>query len=160
MRFEYNKSVLLSMLKDFCTAQRCSAYIAPIEYKETKAIQTFKPSSINPVPYTDWAESDWIQLLTLKRNAYQYEHEVRIILVFEEEPKDNKEGFKLYYECENVDLINRIQLSPGINDWESKETKLVLEKLFGFTPRPDTKGRMQPTITQSRLYKTVNTRKY
>ncbi len=160
LRFDFNKSVLQSVLHDFCVAKQCRAYIEPIRYDAARKIKIYNPHSINSAPYKTWSESDWIQLLTLKRNAYKYENEVRIILVFDETPNNTEKGIMLPYECAHTHIINQIQLHPAINRAEEKVTRLLLEKLFSFVPMHDKSGRLQPTITQSRLYQAIKPKSY
>ena len=158
LRFDYDTDCLAAVLITYCAAHHCRAYIKQVQYRTTKEINSINPRTVCPSPYTAWREADWVKLLTFKRNAYLYENEIRIILVFDEEQPESQCGIKLDYACANTDLIHTIQLSPML-----KDTNLItniLEMRFGFTPKIDSVGRKQPRVTCSRLYSPIKLKNY
>lgn len=72
------------------------------------------------------------RLFLLKRIAFKYEDEIRIIIVKNNPTKEK--GIKFQYNCENTDLIHQIVLDPNLGDSTSAMLKKVFAEEYGFTP--------------------------
>lgn len=72
------------------------------------------------------------RLFLLKRIAFKYEDEIRIIVVKRNPTKES--GIKMCYECENTDLIHQIVLDPNLEENTSNMLKKVFVDEYGFTP--------------------------
>ena len=126
-------------------------YIGKVEYMKTSDIKKQPISSIpfgNPIPKEN--TPGWnARLLLLKRNAYKYEDEIRIILV--KKNKTKEQGIYLEYQCENTDLIETIVLDPALADNTTVLLKEVFENKYGFMPKQNKKG-SQRRVLKSQLY--------
>ena len=89
------------------------------------------------------------RLFLLKRIAFKYEDEIRIIMVKKTATKES--GIKINYDCNNTDLIHQIVLDPNIGENTSAMLKKVFVGEYGFTPF---KGKIKDTsrVLQSQLY--------
>lgn len=111
-------------------------FIGKAEYLKTEDIKKelrsipFNP----PIPKDANLNSNDIvaRLFLLKRIAYAYEDEIRIIVVKPNATKEN--GIVMKYNCENTDLIQRIVLDPNIGDYTYSMLKELFAEKYGFTP--------------------------
>ena len=128
-------------------------YIGRVEYQPTKIIT----NSIhkNPVfkrkPFSLSDQRSLVKLLLLKRNAFMYEDEIRIIIVKGDKYDGN--GMKFLYRCAPTDLIQRIILSPMLNKTYSNMLESFLSFHYGFSPINDRLGKTYKRVVQSKLYK-------
>lgn len=89
------------------------------------------------------------RLFLLKRVAFKYEDEIRIIIV---KPSSTKEtGIKIKYDCDNTDLVYQVVLDPTLGENTSAMLKKVFAGEYGFSPIA---GATQSTarVLQSQLY--------
>ena len=125
-------------------------YIGKVEYMKTADIKKEPIRSIpfgEPIPKVNTQE--WkARLLLLKRIAYKYENEIRIMLVKKNRTKE--QGINLKYQCENTDLIEKIVLDPSISDNTTALLKKVFEEEYNFKPNKS-KGH-QRRVLKSQLY--------
>ena len=89
------------------------------------------------------------RLFLLKRVAFKYEDEIRIIIVKKNQTKET--GIKVNYACKNTDLIHQIVLDPNLGKSTTAMLKRVFVKEYGFSPFI---GKVQNTnrVYQSQLY--------
>lgn len=153
--FKIRREVLLDALDQYAVKNNVKIFIGKVEYQKTKDIKRpigknefflDKMKSINSL------RNDMLKarLLLLKRIAFAYENEVRIIIVKEKISKDD--GFTLHYNCDNTDLIDTISLDPNIGENEVVLLKEYLASQYGFKPIKTLKGQ-RPRIVRSELYK-------
>lgn len=71
-----------------------------------------------------------IKLLLLKRIAFTYEDEIRIIIVKKNKTKEN--GIKLPYTIQPSDLIERITIDPNVGKNVEVMLKDLFKKQYGF----------------------------
>lgn len=126
-------------------------FIGKVEYKKTADI-TKRLSKIpfNP-PVGESINSDTFaaRLFLLKRIAYSYENEIRIILVKKDVVKGK--GIGIHYSCENFDIIRQIVLDPNIGDYTYKMLYNLFADKYGFSPLA--KGcKEQKRVLRSQLY--------
>lgn len=127
-------------------------YIGKVEYMKTSDIKKNPISSIplgKSIPKVNSPEWN-ARLLLLKRIAYKYEDEIRIILV--KKNKTKEQGINLEYQCENTDLIETIVLDPSLSDNTTALLKDVFENTYNFKPRPNKNNRLQRRVLKSQLY--------
>lgn len=89
------------------------------------------------------------RLFLLKRIAYKYEDEIRIIIVKKNATKEN--GIAINYECENNELFHRIVLDPNIGDYTAEMLKSLFVSEYGFSPL-NRNGKLFNRVLRSQLY--------
>lgn len=89
------------------------------------------------------------RLFLLKRIAFKYEDEIRIILVKNSPTKEK--GIKIQYNCNHTDLIHQIVLDPNLGGNTSAMLKTVFAKEYGFSSFVG-KSHNTPRVLQSQLY--------
>lgn len=140
------------LYEELCLRQnQYEIYIGKVEYMKTSDI---KKQSISSIPFeTPIAKvnsSGWnARLLLLKRIAYKYEDEIRIILV--KKNRTQEQGINLEYQCKNTDLIQSIVLDPSLADNTTELLKDVFENKYEFKPKQVNK-RLQRRVLKSQLY--------
>ncbi len=124
-------------------------YIGKAEYMQTLYIK--KPLTKipfkEPVPKLDTPEF-YARLLLLKRSAFRYEDEIRI-MILKKKPTAEK-GIILKYESPNTDLIRSITLDPSLEDYTVKMFRDIFVNKYHFA----SEGKIQ-RVQQSSLYKTL-----
>ena len=89
------------------------------------------------------------RLFLLKRIAFKYEDEIRIIIVKKNVTKED--GIKVYYECKNTELIHQIVIDPNLGENTYRLLKNVFIEEYGFAPFSG-KVKETPRVLQSQLY--------
>lgn len=158
VEFRVNRKELLKVLKSY--ADQYDIYIGKVEYMLTSQIK----GALNAIPFSkpipgkktkEW----WARLLLLKRNAYKYEDEIRIIIV--KRDKTLEKGIQLQYNCPDTSLIESIVLDPTIGVHTENLLKDIFANKYAFTPIINSLGKKQPRVLKSQLYakRTVKTLK-
>lgn len=146
---KFRRSNLLDLLEK--VSHQYNVYIGQVEYMKTSSIN--KP--ISQIPFTPTIFPDFndpkfnARLLLLKRNAYKYEDEIRIIIV-----KNNptqEQGIYISYDCQNTDLIDSLTLDPSIGPHTINLLKDVFERQYHFMPVNTSKG-TRYRVQRSNLY--------
>lgn len=156
IEFRIVKHKLLNELQRY--ADEYDIYIGKMEYLKTHEIkrQISKIPFEEPVP--DIKSPEWYaRLLLLKRVAYKYEDEIRVIIVAKKEIMEL--GINLKYECKNTDLIRSILLDPSISENTTKLLKDVFKEKYEFNSTFNTKDKEQPRVMKSQLYAEQNPQK-
>ena len=152
IEFRVNKRRLYDELQK--VQNQYDIYIGKVEYMKTSDIKKEPISSIpfrKPIPKVN--SSEWkARLLLLKRIAYKYEDEIRIILVKRKKTKEH--GINLEYQCKNTDLIETIVLDPSLDDNTTALLKEVFENKYDFKPKLNKNNRLQRRVLKSQLYAT------
>lgn len=127
-------------------------FIGKVEYMKTADI---KKTELKDIPFVPPLKVSLnspefaARLFLLKRIAFQYEDEVRIILLKKNKTQDT--GIEMEYTCGNTDLIRSIVLDPRLGD----NTAEVLDKCFtedyGFKPYISGKTTVK-RVLRSQLY--------
>ena len=123
IEFKFIRDCLLAILESYDQDNQCDIYIGKIEYLPTKDIQSSKFLQ----NYTQGlqSEEDRAKLLFVKRLAYKYEEEIRIIIVRKEKTKS--QGCYVTYDVStSTNLIDTITLDPRIG----KNVETMLKSLF------------------------------
>ena len=122
IEFKFIRERLLDTLESYDRENQCDIYIGKIDYLATKQIQ----NSQFLHGYTNGLrkEEDWAKLLLMKRMAYKYEDEIRIIIV--KRKITSSKGCHVAYACANTELIDTITLDPRIG----KNVEAMLKSLF------------------------------
>lgn len=154
VQLRINRDVLLKELKGM--ESEYDVYIGKVEYMKTDDIIQnlsdipFAPPKISDINTDTFAA----RLFMLKRIAFQYEDEIRIVLVSKD--KDDvryKKGVKMPYKCKNIELIKRIVLDPEIGKQTADMIRNVLIDKYGFVSYPKTDGGIFNRVIQSKIYK-------
>lgn len=127
-------------------------YIGKVEYMKTSDIKKQPLRAIpfeNPDPKPGTPEWN-ARLLLLKRVAYRYEDEIRIILV--KKKATQEKGVNLEYQCENTELINSIILDPSLGEYTTRTLKTVFEEQYDFMPYKNSSNKYTKRVMKSQLY--------
>jgi len=130
IEFVIDREYLANCLEMFANANsNLDIYIVKVEYMRTDDIRkdlTSIPFK-NPLPHKNVNTDDFrAKLLSLKRLAYSYENEVRIILVSKTKlPLDRKDGMMLQFPYFSQ-MVKTIKLDPE----NGTETELLLKSYF------------------------------
>jgi len=144
IEFKIVRKTLLEELNRYTS--QYDIYIGKVEYMKTSNIK----HAINKIPFAKpipkSQSPEWYaRLLLLKRIAYKYEDEIRIIMIKKDKTKES--GIYLDYQCENTDLIKLIFLDPSIQDNITNLLKEVFENKYRFTTIKNTHR-----VMKSQLY--------
>lgn len=144
-----NRMTLLKELEKY--DYRYKIFIGKVEYMKTNDIK----KGLNEIPFDPPAggkinsDSFAARLFLLKRVAYTYEDEIRIIVVKQDATKEK--GIKVNYDCENTDIINRIVLAPNIGDYTYKMLYNLFVTKYDFTDCIK-RGKEYKRVLRSQLY--------
>ncbi len=153
-----NRVALLDELTKYLQANpNDEIYIGRVEYQETKIITG--SISKNPIfanigfSFND--QTSLVKLLTLKRNAFLYEDELRIFLIKPQNSNTNHlKGIEFHYQCKPTNLVESIMLNPSFKDkgLEQRLAENTANGGYGFTPFINSKGKMQRRVCKTHLY--------
>lgn len=146
------KEQLLEQLSRY--DERYKIFIGKAEYLKTDDIKKADLRSIpfNPTIPTDMklnSDEFAARLFLLKRKAFAYEDEIRIIIVKDSATKEK--GVGLRYDCENTDFVQRIVIDPSIGDYTYDMLKNLFINDYGFIPK-DINGKVFNRVIRSQLY--------
>lgn len=155
LAIEYNKEKLLQAIENFCLKNKCNAYIGHVQYKTTKKLLSLNPKKYcSQKTYKSFKDKNWCKLLFLKRNAFMYENELRIVLVFPD-PHPCIKGKEMEYD-DNIPIINSITTDPHLLERTRQVIKQELERMF--PPLKNAKGRTQHVVRSSQLYDSLKSK--
>lgn len=108
-------------------------YIGKVDYMKTADLRK-KLSDIYPlatiVPFKLTNKQLLIRLLLLKRIAFRYENEIRILAVKKYKTKEN--GVRLPYTLAPKELIDTITIDPSVEKNTETMLKNIFKKEYGF----------------------------
>lgn len=111
--FTFSREKLLEILNDFSNNNNYDIYIGKVIYLHTPELKQSKLSNISVFGSNfKWNKKTQIQLLLLKRIAFEYENEIRIIMI--KRNKTKEDGVKLPYNIEAKELVKRVTLDPNM----------------------------------------------
>lgn len=154
VELKLNRKCLLDALETLATNNNLNIFIGKVEYMKTSDIK--KP--LSEIPFNPQGNSGIntqmgkARLLLLKRIAYRYEDEIRIMIVKKERTKEK--GTYLKYQCANTAMIDSITLDPSIGPNVTKLLKDTFVVKYGFAPVPSKKSstRLVARVQKSSLY--------
>lgn len=153
VQLRINRDVLLKELKGM--ESEYDVYIGKVEYMKTDDIIQnlsdipFAPPKISDINTDTFAA----RLFMLKRIAFQYEDEIRIVLVSKDEKNAKyRKGVRVPYGCDNTKLIQRIVLDPEIGNLTADMIRNVLIDKYGFASYTKTNGVIFNRVIQSKIY--------
>ena len=145
----FKRDELLKLLSEL--PNNLTVYIGKVQYLQTKEIQT---SDLSKIPFNGQKPTksnidDYCaRLLLLKRNAFMYEEEIRIMIVNKsEESVCGRKGDYFLRWNQGYELIPNVTLSPLQSDEANEKLKDFLTKNYGVK------------VLISRLYKASKPRK-
>lgn len=141
---------LLEELKQQST--KYDIFIGKVEYMKTADIKKIELKDIPFAPPLKVAMNSpefAARLFLLKRIAFQYEDEVRIILL--KKNKTQEMGIEMEYTCDNTDLIRSIVLDPRLGDNTAEVLSKCFTEDYGFKPYNSGKT-MVKRVLRSQLY--------
>lgn len=89
------------------------------------------------------------RLFLLKRIAFAYEDEIRIIIIKDKASKES--GIQFHYDCANTDIIRRIVLDPRIGDYTYKMLRKLFVNTYGFSSLKEN-GEEYNRVLRSQIY--------
>lgn len=150
IEFKINRSELFNQLE---LLNGYDIYIGKVEYMKTSSIKGSISSIPFQAPYPDVGSNEfWARLLLLKRNAFKYEDEVRVILVKNSNDGNHPKGKSVKFKCENTTLIESVVLDPNIEKNTEKLLKDVFRNTYKFIDIKDVKGKTHHRVVKSQLY--------
>lgn len=150
IQLRINRSELLKELEVFSKDnENFKVYIGKVEYM--KAIDIKKP--LSQIPMVDKPKninsSDFkARLLLLKRKDFEYENEIRVIVVKQKETQER--GIRLPIK-DIYQLINQITIDPSAGNYTTEALKYYLTGELGFTPIDRSMGQFH-RVVRSNLY--------
>lgn len=155
IELKFRRELLLQELERF--AQKYNVFIGKVEYMKTSEIK----KDISKIPFNPpcqiniGSQECKARLLLLKRIAYKYEDEIRIIVV--KDRKSAEKGIYLNYNYDNTDVIDSITLDPSIGPNVQKLLKDTFVQTYGFTPIKSSASSKKPKyrVQKSALYSEV-----
>lgn len=95
-------------------------YIGKVNYKSASSLKRDSVLKLTGLSKESFISSDeaWVRLLLLKRTAFKYEEEIRIILVPKKE-QNSEDGVTLDYDISLKDLFFHVELAPPLLDLSS-----------------------------------------
>ena len=150
VEFRIDRAVLLDELKKHSSTY--DIFIGKVEYMKTTDIkQELKKIPFNPPISVGVNTNEFAsRLFLLKRNAFRYEDELRIILL--KQNKTQEKGITLKYNCDNTKLIRRIILDPNLKEYTYKTLKEVFVSKYGLTPITKKDSTIYSRVIKSQLY--------
>lgn len=119
--------------------------------KTTDIEQELKKNPFNPPISVGVNTNEFAsRLFLLKRAAFSYEDELRIILL--KQNKTQEKGITLKYNCNNTKLIRRIILDPDLKEHTYNTLKEVFVSKYGFTPISTKGATKYSRVIKSQLY--------
>jgi hypothetical protein len=130
--FKFKREKLLESLENHTTDY--DIYIGSVKYLKTHEIRRKKLSDIEPIkaitPFSLSNRDIQTQLLLLKRIAFKYEDEIRILAI--KKNKTKEQGIKLSYSIRPNELIDTITIDPRAGDQTVSMLKELFENKYGF----------------------------
>ena len=124
----FNRGGILNELKKLPSCMH--VYIGKVEYMKTRDISKSDLSKIpfkTPTPKMTNMDDYCARLLLLKRNAFLYEEEIRIMIVVENsEYQDSKGTYFLNWCGEHTSMIQKITLSPLMSETSNNKLREFL----------------------------------
>jgi len=110
-----NKDVLLKELEKFSDRENAKVFIGKVCYQRTDEISGSLVNNDflkneNKKPFSLDNDEDAIKLMLLKRNAFQHESELRILIVPKEKKQGTDKGLKFDYRCKPSELVSQIMV--------------------------------------------------
>lgn len=134
-------------------SSNCTIVEGSVQYKSKETIRTLhlstdkdnKPSEIYDEFFSDFTLANYIQLLLLKRVAYEHEREVRIFLIYNEDKLGKKATNKDDYDHKDIQLdwlsiLERIRVSPDSTQTEIDLLQDEINNLIDKSSVPDKEG--------------------
>ncbi len=130
--FKFKREKLLESLKNHTTDY--DIYIGSVNYLKTHDLKRKKLSEIGPIkaitPFSLSNRDIQTQLLLLKRIAFKYEDEIRILAI--KKNKTKEQGIKLSYSIKPNELIDTITIDPSAGDHTVNMLKELFKNEYGF----------------------------
>lgn len=133
VQLKIKRGALLQVIKEYAAKHpNYTVFIGKIEYKYTNDITKnlssipFEPELSNKNINSQYFRA---RLLLLKRKAYEFEDEYRIIVVKDKNTKE--EGIKVSYTVENDSLIEGITLDPHLKPNMVSFLKNAIKQQYG-----------------------------
>lgn len=158
VELKFNRKCLLDALETLATNNNLNIFIGKVEYMKTSDIR--KP--LSEIPFNPQINSGIntqmgkARLLLLKRIAYRYEDEIRIMIVKKDKTKEK--GTYLKYQCDNTAMIDSITLDPSIGSYVTTLLKNTFVHTYGFIPikTNSLSKKFRYRVQKSSLYSEVN----
>lgn len=130
-KFSIDTTKLVRVLEE--NSKEYDIYIGKVNYKSASSLRRDSVSKLTGLSKESFISSDeaWVRLLLLKRTAFKYEEEIRIILVSKE--KEPTPGVVLESSTSLKDLFFHVEISPLLSAATSEKVRKKLKNLC-FSP--------------------------
>ncbi len=130
VKFEVCCDSLMNMLED--NVDKYDIYVGKVNYVLKSDLERKSPLKLLNVKKDDFEKDEtWVKLLFYKTKAFEYENEIRIVLV--SDGKENCDRIKLRYNMTISDLFPKVFLSPDLGECDSYVNVNKLVNL-GYSP--------------------------
>lgn len=147
VQFKINRKRLIEQLAKNCVKDS-TIYLGTVEYKNRSIIDTLHLQDIKKNGTTEENENykiyfhnfnidKYIQLLLLKRIAYEHEKELRFFIIPPKAEKtvktlnlDDKKSDALFINIDWLDVLEGVQIDSNCSDYEKSLLKEAIEKLI------------------------------
>lgn len=141
------------LVKNLENSSNCTIVEGSVQYKSKETIRTLhlstdkdnKHSEIYDEYFSDFTLANYIQLLLLKRIAYEHEREVRIFLIYDDDKLKKKGEKKEDHSYKDIKLnwlsmLERIRVSPDCTQTEIDLLQDEINNLIDKSSEPDKEG--------------------
>lgn len=141
------------LVKNLENSSKCTIVEGSVQYKSKETIRTLhlstdkdnKHSEIYDEYFSDFTLANYIQLLLLKRIAYEHEREVRIFLIYDDDKLKKKGEKKEDHSYKDIKLnwlsmLERIRVSPDCTQTEIDLLQDEINNLIDKSSEPDKEG--------------------
>lgn len=141
------------LVKNLENSTNCIIVEGSVQYESKETIRTLhlstdkdnKPSEKYDEFFSDFTLANYIQLLLLKRVAYEHEREVRIFLIYDEDKLGEKATNKDKYDYKDIQLdwltiLERVRVSPDCTQTEIDLLQDEINNLIDKSSEPDKEG--------------------
>lgn len=128
-KFSIDTTKLVQVLEEH--TKEYDIYIGKVNYKSASSLKRDSVMKLTGLSKEGFISSDeaWVRLLLLKRTAFKYEEEIRIILVSKEKEPTLKDGVVLDSSIFLKDLFFHVEISPLLSVPASKKVRKKLKNL-------------------------------
>jgi hypothetical protein len=152
-KFSLRTGDFLNLLKLY--TEDYKIYIGEVSYKSQTSFVRDSIRKLTGLTSNDFLQSNeeaWVKLLLLKRAAFEYEKEIRVILISKKNIETQKDAIYLDFPVPIKDLFHHVELAPILPDFiKDYNPTVVYDELIelGFEPNQ---------ISESSLFKDVKPR--
>lgn len=147
VKFSIDYDILIEQLQQYAKKEECRLYVGRVEYGKWSDISSVDQPTARlkemltkvGVGGDESMQKDFLRYLLLKREAFAYEQEIRLFLVYDRDKAPKKEDKNEIQDSILVPInwkecLNKVYVGEKCKDKDIRDIKQVIEKI-GFTGR-------------------------